>query len=94
MPNHTGENMDDRHLLLNFNVLDLPYHYRTDEDLEHIGPFGNETKSEERPMVQRWIVDQLRHWVEELGVDGFRIDLAGQVDKQTLLGSSGSSRRT
>ncbi len=85
VPNHTGENMDDRHLLLNFNVLDLPYHFRTNDDLEHIGPFGNEVKSEERPMVQRWIVDQLRHWVEELGVDGFRIDLAGQVDEQTLL---------
>jgi pullulanase/glycogen debranching enzyme len=85
VPNHTGENMDDRHLLLNFNALDLPYYFRTDENLEHIGPFGNETKSEERPMVQRWIVDQLRHWVEELGVDGFRIDLAGQVDEQTLL---------
>ncbi len=85
VPNHTGENMDDRHLLLNFNVLDLPYHFRTSDDLEHIGPFGNEVKSEERPMVQRWIVDQLRHWVEELGVDGFRIDLAGQVDEQTLL---------
>jgi pullulanase/glycogen debranching enzyme len=85
VPNHTGENMDGRHLLLNFNVLDLPYYFRTDENLEHIGPFGNELKPEERPMVQRWIVDQLRHWVEELGVDGFRIDLAGQVDKQTLL---------
>lgn len=36
-------------------------------------------------MVQRWIIDQLRHWVEVLGVDGFRIDLAGQIDKQTLL---------
>jgi pullulanase/glycogen debranching enzyme len=85
VPNHTGENMDGRHLLLNFNVLDLPYYYRTNEDLEHIGPFGNEVKSEERPMVQRWIVDQLRHWVEGLGVDGFRIDLAGQLDEQTLL---------
>jgi pullulanase/glycogen debranching enzyme len=85
VPNHTGENMDDRHLLLNFNVLDLPYYYRTDEEVEHIGPFGNETKSEERPMVQRWIVDQLKHWVDELGVDGFRIDLAGQIDEQTLL---------
>jgi len=84
VPNHTGENMDHQHLLLNFNVLDLPYYYRTDEELEHIGPFGNELKSEERPMVQRWIVDQLRHWVEELGVDGFRIDLAGQIDEQTL----------
>ena len=43
VPNHTGENMDGRQLLLNFNVLDLPYYYRTDENLEHIGPFGNET---------------------------------------------------
>ena len=84
VPNHTGENMDGRHLLFHFNVLDLPYYYRTDDDLEHIGPFGNEVKSEDRPMVQRWIVDQLTHWVEELGVDGFRIDLAGQVDEQTL----------
>jgi pullulanase/glycogen debranching enzyme len=84
VPNHTGENMDRRHALLNFNVLDLPYYYRTDERIEHIGPFGNEVKSEERPMVQRWILDQLRHWVEALGVDGFRVDLAGQVDEQTL----------
>ncbi len=85
VPNHTGENMDGRHLLFTFNVLDLPYYYRTNDDLEHIGPFGNEVKSEDRPMVQRWVVDQMRHWVEELGVDGFRIDLAGQVDQQTLL---------
>jgi pullulanase/glycogen debranching enzyme len=85
VPNHTGENMDGRHLLLNFNVLDLPYHFRTDENLQHIGPFGNEIKSEERPMVQRWILDQLRHWVDQLGVDGFRIDLAGQIDEQTLI---------
>jgi len=84
VPNHTGENMDDRQLLLNFNVLDLPYYFRTDENLGHIGPFGNEVKSEERPMVQRWIVDQLKHWVEQLGVDGFRVDLAGQIDRQTL----------
>jgi pullulanase/glycogen debranching enzyme len=85
VPNHTGENMDHGHLLLHFNVLDLPYYYRTDEQLEHIGPFGNEVKSEDRPMVQRWIVDQLKHWVDALGVDGFRIDLAGQIDRRTLL---------
>jgi pullulanase/glycogen debranching enzyme len=85
VPNHTGENMDGRHLLLSFNVLDLPYYFRTDDSLRHIGPFGNEVKSEERPMVRRWILDQLRHWVDALGVDGFRIDLAGQIDKQTLL---------
>lgn len=84
VPNHTGENMDGRHRLLHFNVLDLPYWYRTDDDYEHIGPFGNEVKTEDRPMVQRWFLDQLRHWVDHLGVDGFRIDLAGQIDRQTL----------
>jgi pullulanase len=84
-PNHTGEDVDRRHRLITFNVLDLPYYYRTDELLGHIGPFGNEVKSEDRPMVQRWILDQLLHWVNALGVDGFRIDLAGQIDRQTLL---------
>lgn len=93
VPNHTGENMDHRHMLLGFNVLDLPYFYRTDEEVEHIGPFGNEVKSEDRPMVQRWILDQMRHWVEEMGVDGFRIDLAGQLDKQTLLRARGALPR-
>jgi pullulanase len=85
VPNHTGEDMDGARRLLTFNVFDLPYYYRTDEGVEHIGPYGNEVKTEERPMVQRWILDQLRHWVEALGVDGFRIDLAAQIDRQTLL---------
>ena len=84
VPNHTGENVDDRDLLLHFNALDRPYYYRTNDDLEHIGPFGNEVKTEDRPMVQRWLLDQMRHWVDALGVDGFRIDLAGQIDRQTL----------
>jgi pullulanase len=85
VPNHTGENMDSRHLFFTFNVFDLPYYYRTNDSLDHLGPFGNEIKSEDRPMVQRWILDQLRQWVDVLGVDGFRIDLAGQIDRQTLL---------
>lgn len=84
VPNHTGENMTSRELLLNFNGIDRDYYYRTDGLVRHIGPFGNEIKPEDRPMVQRWILDQLRHWVDVLGVDGFRIDLAGQIDEQTL----------
>jgi len=83
VPNHTGENLDGDHLI-NLRVFDLPYYFRTDDALRHLGAFGNEVKTEERPMVQRWLRDQLRHWVEELGVDGFRIDLAGLVDEQTL----------
>jgi len=82
--NHTGENMEGVEQLLTFNGIDKHYAYRLSEDGEHIGAFGNEVKSENRPMMQRWLLDQLRHFVEVFGVDGFRIDLAGQTDEQTL----------
>jgi pullulanase/glycogen debranching enzyme len=82
--NHTGERMDGRMDYFNFSVIDKPYYYRTDELLEYIGDYGTEIKSEERPMVQRWIIDQCKNLVDQYGIDGFRIDLAGLTDKQTL----------
>jgi glycosidase len=36
-------------------------------------------------MVQRWLIDQCQSLIREFGIDGFRIDLAGQIDKQTLI---------
>jgi pullulanase/glycogen debranching enzyme len=83
VPNHTAENMDGSELYFNFNVLDKQYYYRT-KDFEHIGEYGNEIKTENRPMVQRWLIDQCRAFIDEFGIDGYRIDLAGQIDKQTL----------
>ena len=83
VPNHTAENMDGNEWYFNFNVLDKLYYYRT-KDFKHIGAYGNEIKTENRPMVQRWLIDQCLHFIEEFGVDGFRIDLAGQIDQQTL----------
>jgi len=83
--NHTAENIDNRDFVFNFKAFDAQYYYRTDENLKLLGVFGNETKSEDRPMVQRWIIEQCKFFVEEYGVDGFRIDLAGLTDKQTLL---------
>lgn len=82
--NHTGENMEKQMHFFNFNGIDKLYYYRT-KDLEHNGVFGNETKSEDRPMVQRWIIDQCLMLIREFGVDGFRIDLGGLTDRQTLL---------
>ena len=38
----------------------------------------------ERPMVRKLIVDACRHWIEEYGVDGFRFDLMGIIDVETL----------
>ena len=82
--NHTGENMEGDERLLTFNGIDKWYYYRLDDEGRQIGAFGNEVKSENRPMVQRWLLDQLRQLVDVFGVDGFRIDLAGQTDEQTL----------
>ena len=36
-------------------------------------------------MTQKWLIDQCLQFIDEFGVDGFRIDLAGQIDQQTLL---------
>src|SRR5690606_11913798 len=82
--NHTGEYMELSQHNFNFNALDKLIHYRT-TDLEHNGVVGNETKSENRPMVQRWIIDQCLSLINEFGVDGFRVDLGGLTDQQTLL---------
>ena len=84
VPNHTAENMDGNELYFNFNAIDKQYYYRT-KDFDHIGEYGNEVKTENRPMVQRWLIDQCKSFIDEFGIDGFRIDLAGQIDQQTLI---------
>ena len=45
---------------------------------------GNDLASE-RFMARRLILDSCRHWIEEYGIDGFRFDLMGIIDAQTLL---------
>jgi pullulanase/glycogen debranching enzyme len=84
VPNHTAENMTEKQDYFNFNAIDKLYYYRT-KDFNHIGEYGNEVKTEDRPMTQRWLIDQCLQFIEEFGVDGFRVDLAGQIDQQTLL---------
>lgn len=44
---------------------------------------GNDTASE-RSMVRKYIIDSLYHWVKEYHIDGFRFDLAGLIDTQTI----------
>ncbi|MBP7210176.1 MAG: hypothetical protein KBA02_03195 [Paludibacteraceae bacterium] len=84
VPNHTAEDMDGQSWNFNFNGFDKQYYYRT-KNFEHIGGYGNEIKTENRPMTQRWLIDQCLYFINEFGIDGFRIDLAGQIDQQTLL---------
>ena len=82
--NHTAERMDNRQYYFNFSAMDVPYFYRTTDQLDYIGEYGTETKSEERPIMQRWIIEQCTDLIAQYGIDGFRIDLAGQTDEQSL----------
>ena len=44
---------------------------------------GNDFATE-RAMARNFIVDSVMHWVEEYHIDGFRFDLAGLIDTQTI----------
>lgn len=44
---------------------------------------GNDTASE-RLMVRKYIVDSVLNWVENYHIDGFRFDLAGLIDIETI----------
>lgn len=44
---------------------------------------GNDTASE-RSMVRKYIVDSVNYWADEYHIDGFRFDLVGLIDTQTI----------
>ncbi|MBR0446521.1 MAG: type I pullulanase [Oscillospiraceae bacterium] len=44
---------------------------------------GNDTASE-REMVRKYIVESVLYWTEEYHIDGFRFDLVGLLDVQTI----------
>ena len=79
--NHTAETGGKK---FNFAGLAGNYFYRMKDD----GSFyngsgcGNEFRSES-PMGRRFILDSLKRWVTEYGVDGFRFDLMGLIDLET-----------
>ena len=61
------------------------YWFRTDEtgSLTNGTGVGNDTASE-RPMVRKFIVDSVKYWATEYNLDGFRFDLMGIHDIQTV----------
>ncbi len=44
---------------------------------------GNDTASE-RSMVRKYIVDSVKYWCDEYHIDGFRFDLVGLLDTETI----------
>lgn len=69
----------------NFQLTVPGYFYRFNDD----GTFangsgcGNETASD-REMVRKYIVESVKYWVNEYHVDGFRFDLMGIHDIETM----------
>ena len=61
------------------------YWFRTDSDgrLTSASGCGNDTASE-RAMVRKFIVDSVKYWATEYNISGFRFDLMGLHDIQTM----------
>ena len=68
-----------------FNQLVPGYYYRQKEngDFSNASACGNETASE-RPMMRKFILESVKYWVKEYHIDGFRFDLMGIHDIQTM----------
>ncbi len=68
-----------------FNKIVPGYFSRTDLDgsWSNGSGCGNDTASE-RPMVRKYIVDSIVYWNKEYHIDGFRFDLVGLLDTNTI----------
>ena len=68
-----------------FNKIVPGYFSRIDSDgIYSNGSFcGNDTASE-RYMVSKYIVDNILYWAKEYHIDGFRFDLVGLIDVDTI----------
>jgi pullulanase len=68
-----------------FNQTVPGYFYRFEEDgsFSDASLCGNELATE-REMVRKFIIDSVAHWAEEYHVDGFRFDLMGIIDIETM----------
>lgn len=68
-----------------FNQTVPGYFYRQKPDgtFSNASGCGNEIASE-RAMVRKYIVDSLKYWATEFHIDGFRFDLMGILDSETM----------
>lgn len=69
----------------NFHKLVPGYYYRYNEDgtLANGTGVGNDTASE-RKMMRKFMVDSVTYWAKEYNLDGFRFDLMGIHDYETM----------
>lgn len=78
--NHTFTGEDSH---LNLMVPDYFYRFRADSTWSNASGCGNETASE-RAMMRKFIVESVVYWAKEYRIDGFRFDLMGIHDIETM----------
>jgi pullulanase len=68
-----------------FNFIVPNYYYRLlpDGSYSNGSGCGNEIRSES-PMGGKFVIDSMKYWVREYGVDGFRLDLMALTDLHTM----------
>jgi len=68
-----------------FNRIVPQYFSRVDENGYYSQGSGckNDTASE-RSMVKKYIVESVKYWADEYHIDGFRFDLVGLIDTETI----------
>jgi pullulanase len=78
--NHTGRTEES-----NFNREVPGYYYRQNEDgsWSNASGCGNETASD-RPMMKKFMKESILFWAKEYHLDGFRFDLMGIHDIETM----------
>ncbi|HWT73957.1 MAG TPA: type I pullulanase [Mobilitalea sp.] len=78
--NHTASSTDS-----NLNKVVPGYYYRMNADgsFSNASGCGNETASE-RAMMRKYIIDSVVYWATQYHVDGFRFDLMGIHDIDTM----------
>lgn len=77
--NHTYKTIDS-----NFNKIVPDYYYRKDMyGFSNGSGCGNETASE-KFMFRKFMIDSLTFWAKEYEIDGFRFDLMGVHDIETM----------
>lgn len=77
--NHTAQTTDS-----DFNKIVPDYYYRKENGkFSNASACGNETASE-RAMMRKFIIDSVVYWAKEYKVDGFRFDLMGIHDIETM----------
>ena len=78
--NHTGKTEES---LFNQEVPGYYYRHNEDGSYSDAAACGNETASE-RTMMRKFMIESLLYWTKEYHIDGFRFDLMGIHDIETM----------